>query len=1801
MNQMPRSTVRILGSALTAIAVVMLVMTGQPGMAEAGVNDVLFGAASTQTEIDFSQVNASNFSDYFDYNGESTLSLTIGSNGEVQIGAIYTGDSGNNWYQMRIVVDSNDDGVFDVFDHSDSAHPWNARPDNGTPNNPDDDPTSWTYTYPADYIRTELRGESITVNWDTNCNCISNSFWDTWDQWSYEQYYGADKTDNWWMEAGQLMNVWWSGRDQNWNMLPNGDYLVQVWVDEDNNGQFEAGEANKTMLIAIETANITGTVRDANSNPIYNARVQAGSHLAWGEAVTATDGTFTVSGLQSGAEYHLQVQADGKVTGEKNINLTATTADAGIIALSDAISITGTLKLDRNANGVTDETADEFESFTNQWGWDQNDLSVWLNAHNTMGPGWGNGDVRFQIGDAAASFTINIPPPSGSAQYRLNVHAEGYAASPISVSVDANGGDAGTIVLTKASILTGSVKLPAAVDEWRHMDIQAISTSDFDERYWGWGQIDPFQGGGSETDTGQFRIDGIPQGTYNLEVRVMGYATKIVSDLVIVQGEDKNVGQLTIVEGSKITGTLTIQGDTTNLTRWEGDNSDPMNIWIDAWSHSAGWSGTNVEVARGVDQTVAFTLGGLSDASYEINTWLGEGYELVDENGNAPVFATVSGTAVKNLILKPYEGIVRGTISSDGITVDMSKVAVEVKRPWDWLPPKVATVANGGIDAATGEYTVSGLGTGDYVVKAGVYAAWDDWQGNSFDNLTGYNGQGTLHSDSGVGVVMQRAFVQNNASNPTYLNITFEQGYAISGTITLSTTDPPWHDFGDGTFDGQGQPDGDPDGIKNVDANPLRSEVISMAADLDGKKVRAMPMDMMFMGSEDPREGEIQPDGTYRIDGLAPGVYVLMPPAGSRRIRLFETAGDQQGHHFDGGERTHHWTTSTRLVVVGNADITGKDFELANGHTVTGQITLPEAQTVTQQGQEWQWVGHLELETATHEFLGHGKPLMKGDFNNGTRYEFTFHHVANGDYLVRFWTDRYVPGSAKFTVNNANASVNLSVETGANLVGKLIDADTGEAVTGDDGVRVICEAIPWVEGSWRETRNDNWSNSYIEDGSDLQNSGGGGAGGGSSSSRTNNNPGKFHLTAVPSGHKYIVRVETTNGEKSGGAKNYVGRVIAGIDVPEGATGDINVGTIKLKEGTTIKGRITDAQGNPIPGIVVLAEPSDAHDGSTEAEGVSDTNGYYTVYGVDPEIDYYDMFVAERPDMFDDWGKQLEWGEKRKYGIAPGATDVDFTLAPATATLSGTITIPAGAEFMLPFKGEGEVFPATFILLQKKGIIFDDMLDGIEGMSMPAAGGVTTSTYTIDNIEPGNYKLILMNYGLPTKVEEDLVIEAGSNTLDIVWQTSGYKVSGDLALATGGFPGSADINGVVCMNTADQSLTFGMLTQEADGTYSSYEVPGLASGQTYQLVFYLDNQYEDTPEIFTAGQPFTVSGDIADNTAVINRNSVPVLMEQAIQNPDDDSKIEIGIFSTTYLVDPDISIAADEPDQNSTAGEIYVSSGNGTLQDVTLSGDKRTIKATYVKGSGDSDVVITYAVHYGEDATTVVQAFSFNVNTLAMNSDALSTYLAGQVKLGSGDATQIYVPAGSLTTSDDGKAIVSIEKSDETPGSVNAAALVSGNEYGKLARAVTTELPSGAASAGDLYDFSFTAAGDSASATQVGTVTLQVQYDPNQVSNIDDVQILHLVNGQWVVESTNRTVDTENNTISVDVTSLSPFLAASVSSGTDVVSSGGGGGGSACFINSLKSAAAGPNAIIVLLLPVAFVLGAAIRKSFFDKK
>ena len=250
-----------------------------------------------------------------------------------------------------MVIDSDGSGTLDPFDWFDPAHPWN-RPDNGTPRNPDDDPVSWTYTYPPDYPDEALRGTVLTMTWDPDCECVQGFPFDTFEWWWVES--GHDQTRTVTLSAGVPATYTWDGRDAQWSLFPDGNYPVGVWADLDDNGRFADKERLYTTTIRIETITITGRLMDPVGDPVVEAQIMAVSEVGYATATSDDEGRFRLTGLPPGATYWVQITATG-MAARGPISVTApedaTTVDVKTIRMTRAVDITGTVALDRNADG----------------------------------------------------------------------------------------------------------------------------------------------------------------------------------------------------------------------------------------------------------------------------------------------------------------------------------------------------------------------------------------------------------------------------------------------------------------------------------------------------------------------------------------------------------------------------------------------------------------------------------------------------------------------------------------------------------------------------------------------------------------------------------------------------------------------------------------------------------------------------------------------------------------------------------------------------------------------------------------------------------------------------------------------------------------------------------------------------------------------------------------------------------------------------------------------------------------------------------------------------------------------------------------------------------------------------------------------------------------------------------------------------------------------------------------------------------------------------------------------------------
>jgi hypothetical protein len=287
-------------------------------------------------------------------------------------------------------------------------------------------------------------------------------------------------------------------------------------------------------------------------------------------------------------------------------------------------------------------------------------------------------------------------------------------------------------------------------------------------------------------------------------------------------------------------------------------------------------------------------------------------------------------------------------------------------------------------------------------------------------------------------------------------------------------------------------------------------------------------------------------------------------------------------------------------------------------------------------------------------------------------------------------------------------------------------------------------------------------------------------------------------------------------------------------------------------------------------------------------------------------------------------------------------------------------------------------------------------------------------------------------------------------------------------------------------------------------------------------------------------------------------------------------VNICIFSTTHLRD------------TSASEMISLTDGAGSLSNLMLNGDRTLLSFTYTPSTGESEFSFSVVAHYGADYTQVLQPYTIDLGVLSANQGLVNTFMGGNVSLGEGDASGVYFEPGDIDDANgDEESVVDVTKSDvgavgdESARFSFASLFGYANLLGPMAMGseniirpeVSTDLPATATARSKQYDFSIGA--DSIASGQTVTVTLQ--YDEG--TDTTRLKVYHYTGGAWVEENTGRFVDTVNRTISAEVTSLSPFVAAedsSIPSGslpgtggtTDTPTDSSGGGG--CFIGTAGS-------------------------------
>jgi|GEM_PF-6417205 len=1500
-----------------------------------------------------------------------------------------------------------------------------------------------------------------TIDWQT----------DTHD-WTMELYSGASDT----------VAIEWEGRDNTWKFVPNGTYNIRIEVDQ--NGDWTGADyvTNETLTVTVSTAGISGQVT-SGSNPVSGAEVNAGNADTWSQAKTDSNGNYTIYGLRAGS-YHVDVSKSGYVSKSlDNVSVSANSITTGQnFSLLQAVQLTGTITL-----------SNSFTSFADRWNPDNTIYDIWINinawSETEAKNGWGNahihatdwpgftdnitdtdGDGVPDTSESTTSVTYTVDLQPGT--YSVKAEAEGFASTTQKdITVAEVTGGTLNLTMSKASRISGTVQLPDDVTQSTWVNISVSSSSG---EAWGGGQVVP--DGDTNPDTAAFDIMGVLPGTYSVDVRVDGYKPKVVQNVVVTSGSDTDLGTLTIESGSTISGTVTISGDTTGIQFYGGDPTQDIGLWINTWSTSTTTSnGVNVSIPRGVDKSVSYTIGGLDPGVYQVSTWL-EGYEQSPFNLTADVSST-NATGV-NITMAGFTGAISGTVT--GFSNASKVVVTSQESGWgDWNTPKRSAIDS------NGNFTISGIGTGFYMVSANQYVD------PNADPLV---------PDGNLGLETEKVDV-TNGKTVSGITLALKTGGTIKGNVTL-TSNNGW-----------------------------------TQADLTGQPVNCFPIEQQMMGGSGEDfffNGTIDVNGNYEIKGLAAGVYVV-------EITQDIGTSDDNGQKVSAGVPDGNPDIAVSNVTVNLTEgetKTGVNLTAQDGYSISGVVTVPQAPV-----NDFSWIGSISAD-ALESKSGSGISIMGNSFNGGTSYRYKITHIPPGNYVISAWSDIYVPVSAEVEITNADVSnINLDWKKGANIIGRLVNANTGEAVTAEQHVMVMCEADPWVEGSWRGTYSGDPTSSmeglsYIE----TQEIGG--------------TPGKFHLTNVPAG-SYIIRVQNEWGERTDGTKNYANATIAGIKVSQSNVDnnqDVDIGTVKLKEGVTISGTVTDANGTLLANIKMGAEPQDLHDGDFFIDAETKSDGTWTLYGIDPDIPYWTVVAADR------WGWMEDidsgYGEEWKENVVPNATGVDFQLETAGGVLSGTISKAESdpdntTPFSLPSFEEEEMgdfktqsLPQVFLLLQKQGEILTDPMDGIEGASEPS--DTNTTTFTISNIVSGTYTLKAFCPGFATAVINDITIATGDNiidtdsdgTADPVQLIKGGTVTGSARKPDGTKPSSNDVVGVVAITEDFSNMVFGEFTKnDTTKEISDYTVTGLLTDTTYLLVFFSDK--DDIWVMPDRSTAWTVTS--AGPPAQYSYNAVielfpPQFVAQAGKK--DNGSFDVSIFSSTSLNDTDTRGTLELVQLVSEGDPDGVVNTNGLVGNVSildnpdgdeLFRDKTELAVNYTPLDATDTSFIIRVTGHNTEGNAGTEDLTFFTTAEAMN-QATVKISGANVSLGGGNATSVYYPQGSFDDADnDGKTECTIEKLSTTsttqPRLAGAEAL---SRSGVLAATPTSAIS-------NQYEVT---SGETVASGSTVTIALQCNSAPTANSN---VYYYDSSSGYWKKEDTNRTVDTTNNKISVSSTHFSTWV------------------------------------------------------------
>jgi len=878
------------------------------------------------------------------------------------------------------------------------------------------------------------------------------------------------------------------------------------------------------------------------------------------------------------------------------------------------------------------------------------------------------------------------------------------------------------------------------------------------------------------------------------------------------------------------------------------------------------------------------------------------------------------------------------------------------------------------------------------------------------------------------GLVQKRAIV-NNGEVKALGTISLKPAGQISGTLVLNSEKyPTWDDV----YSASTQPYT----IYDHTGTPQDGPPIELV-------VRAISVKQMQQGGN-PMESDLKAHldmwsdtvASYTICGLAEGSYIVLPPL------IFDNSND--GGEFAsmfGGRFSPNADLASRTPMVPLVTVESKELDtitLVDGVEVKGTVQRSENGV---EGHYW-----VELVSQEHYMpVAPGKPIDFFDGSamgiantlNSPTQSFNFSSIYPGKYnaIVRIDDQSYKDGLVSFEVTDDTSTTSIDLGTimlkkGANITGVLRDKDTGSVVY--DGVRVMCQGIPRQEGTHRETRDysDEWAPADI---------------------KISSTTGAFKLKNLPAG-TYEVEVQC---DKSDLSYAYVQKRIVGVIVPD-STADVDLGTIELKKGKNISGVVKDVLGNTVPNVKVEADPMF---GMTHgwSDFRTDSEGKFVLKGMDPDVAYWKVTAAPRPEVWDRWESESYYAPSVKKNIVIGSTNTVLIVSLPTKGITGVVMTPVisskdddDMEILMPAGfGDDKAGLKTygaFIVLQKSDERYADPFDGYQTISRapfwegPDGGpGRWKSSFTIMGLSDGSYNMRIVAQNFCSEFVSGIEISSGTTVCDPIVFSTGSVLSGVFTKPDGSKVKSTEVEQVVAANQDMTDLVFGELIKNSGtGKIESYSIPGLRKNVSYTVVLPMGEE-----ALFMAPEPqkITLSSQTYN---FIFKDNAPLFISW-VKKGDGVAKDGVVITTNTIVIEA----FASEPLRESIASNVIVLDGVYDIDGSTVAGSFDSDSVDLSLNKTDIGAKFTFSgaqnsIAYHFEGTDLKGNNQSPENWAALNDKDESEYpfgyrfykawdnyaqkninptFGGTVEVGNGDDSEVYVPTGSMDTASDVKVTV----------------------------------------------------------------------------------------------------------------------------------------------------------------------------------